>query len=368
LTAVRRRPKYRRTFPAVSFPDSKKAPPRITSTAELARHIGLARTTVSRVLNGQPGLKASTIERVQKALAETGFTPNAFATLLKGKGTSSVGICMENLLTPPILRKLATLQRQLRSQGYTSLIEVYAPGESRTILRHFLSMRVEAVVFIGHFDPGELEARIRELIGHKLPHLVIDHHGIPQANTVTLDRAQAMRKMMDHLLALGHRSFGLLGIPLDHPSHLERIHGIRAALTAQGLDLQISTRSFDAQCVRAQDFEFGHALAGQFLALKQPPTAYVALNDEIAIGAMRAFQEAGLAIPADVSVTGFNNQDICTMMAPPLTTVDQEIELTIKAAMQVLMSHLRNGLPSRPILRTIAPELIIRQSTGRAAH
>jgi DNA-binding LacI/PurR family transcriptional regulator len=352
----------------VSLPDSKNTPPRITSTADLARHVGLARTTVSRVLNRQPGLKPSTIERVQKAMAETGFTPNAFATFLKGKGTSSVGICMENLLTPPLLRKLATLQRQLRGQGYTSLIEVYAPGESRTILRHFLSMRVEAVVFIGHFDAGELEARIRELIGHRLAHLIIDHHGIPHANTVTLDRAQAMRKMMDHLLALGHRSFGLLGIPLEHPSHLERIHGIRAALAAHGLDLQASARSFDAQCVRAQDFEFGHALARQFLALKQPPTAYVALNDEIAIGAMRAFQEDGLVIPRDVSVTGFNNQDICTMMAPPLTTVDQEIEPTIKAAMQVLMSHLRNGLPSRPVLRTIPPEVIIRQSTGRAAR
>jgi len=350
----------------VSSPDSKKPPPRITSTADLARHIGLARTTVSRVLNGQPGLKPSTVERVQRALAETGFTPNAFATLLKGKGTSSVGICMENLLTPPLLRKLSTLQRQLRGQDYTSLIEVYAPGESRTILRHFLSMRVEAVVFIGHFDPGELEARIHELIGHKLPHLVIDHHGIPHANTVTLDRAQAMRKLMDHLLALGHRSFGLLGIPPAPPSHLERIHGIRAALAAQGLALQTSTRSFDAQCERAQDFEFGHALAGQFLALKLPPTAYVALNDEIAIGAMRAFQEAGLTIPGDVSVTGFNNQDVCTMMAPPLTTVDQEIDLTIKAAMQVLMSQLRNGLPSRPVLRTIPPGIVIRQSTGRA--
>lgn len=352
----------------MSSSDSKKIPPRITSTAELARYVGLARTTVSRVLNRQPGLKQSTIDRVHHALTETGFTPNAYATLLKGKGTFSIGICLENLLTPPILLKLATLQRQLRSQGYTSLIEAYARGESRTILRHFLSMRVEAVVFIGHFDTGELEIRIRELIAHKTPHLVIDHHGIPLANTVTLDRAQAMREMMNHLLELGHRSFGLLGIPLDHPSRFERIHGIRAALAAHGLDLPACARSFDAQCLRTQDFEFGHALARQFLELKQPPTAYVALNDEIAIGAMRALQEAGLAIPAGTSVTGFNNQDICTMMAPPLTTVDQQIEPTIKTAMQVLMSQLRGGMPARPILRTIKPQLIIRQSTGRAAR
>jgi DNA-binding LacI/PurR family transcriptional regulator len=352
----------------VSLSDSKRPPPRITSTAEFARYVGLARTTVSRVLNRQPGLKQSTIDRVQHALAETGFTPNAYATLLKGKGTSSIGICMENLLTPPLLLKLAALQRQLRGQGYTSLIEVYARGESRTIIRHFLSMRVGAVVFVGHFDPTELETRIRELSGHKTPHLVIDHHGIPHANTVTLDRAQAMREMMHHLLEFGHRSFGLLGIPLDVSSRLERVHGIRTALVEHGLDLQTCTRSFDAQCLRTQDFEFGRALARQFLELKQPPTAYVALNDEIAIGAIRALQEAGLVVPGDASVTGFNNQDICTMMAPPLTTVDQQIEPTIRMAMQVLMAQVRGGMPARPILRTIKPELVIRQSTGRAVR
>jgi LacI family transcriptional regulator, galactose operon repressor len=352
----------------VSSPASKDTPPRITSTAEFARYIGLARTTVSRVLNRQPGLKPSTVERVQRALAETGFTPNAYATLLKGKSTSCVGICLENLLTPTILLKLAALQRQLRSQGYTSLIEVYTRGDSRTVIRHFLSMRVEGVVFIGHFDPPELEARIRELMGHKTPHLVIDHHGIPHANTVTLDRAQAMRDMMEHLIGFGHRSFGLLGIPLDVPSRLERVHGIRLALAAHGLDLQACARSFDAHCARTQDFEFGHVLARRFLELKQPPTAYVALNDEIAIGAMRALQEGGMSIPGDASVTGFNNQDICVMMAPSLTTVDQQIEPTIKTAMQVLMSHLRNGVPARPVLRTIKPELVIRQSTGRAGR
>ena len=352
----------------MSFPDSKNPPPRITSTAEFARYIGLARTTVSRVLNRQPGLKPSTIERVQRALAETSFTPNAYATLLKGKSTSCVGICLENLLTPTILLKLGALQRQLRSQGYTSLIEVYARGESRTVIRHFLSMRVEGVVFIGHFDPAELEARVGELIAHKTPHLVIDHHGIPHANTVTLDRAQAMQDMMEHLIGLSHRSFGLLGIPLDAPSRLERVHGIRRALAAHGLNLQACARSFDAQCPRTRDFEYGRALARLFLELKQPPTAFVALNDEIAIGAMRALQEAGRAIPGEISVTGFNNQDLCVMMAPPLTTVDQQIEPTIKTAMQVLMSHLRNGMPARPILRTIKPELVLRQSTGRATR
>jgi DNA-binding LacI/PurR family transcriptional regulator len=114
-----------------------KPAPILRSTAEFARYIGLARTTVSRVLNGQPGLKQKTIERVQRALAETGFTPNAHALHLKGKRTSMVGICMEDLLTPPAVRKLAALQQLLRERGFSSLIEVFTPGTGRDAVRHF---------------------------------------------------------------------------------------------------------------------------------------------------------------------------------------------------------------------------------------
>src|ERR1051325_800771 len=122
-----------------AVPSRNKSKPQtvIRSTAEFARHVGLARTTVSRVLNRQPGLKQKTIDRVQRALAETGFTPNLHAIHLKGKRTSMIGICMEDLATPPAVRKLATLQRVLRSRGFSSLIEVFTPGTGREVVRHF---------------------------------------------------------------------------------------------------------------------------------------------------------------------------------------------------------------------------------------
>src|SRR5262249_46487336 len=119
--------------------------PVLRSTADFARHVGLARTTVSRVLNGQPGLKQKTIDRVQRALAETGFTPNAHALHLKGKRTAMVGIVMEDLITPPAVKKLAALQSVLRKRGFSSLMEVFTPGAGREVVRHFLSLRVEAV-------------------------------------------------------------------------------------------------------------------------------------------------------------------------------------------------------------------------------
>jgi DNA-binding LacI/PurR family transcriptional regulator len=341
-------------------------PTAIRSTEDFARHVGLARSTVSRVLNGQPGLKQKTIERVQQALAETGFTPNAHALHLKGKRTAMVGICMEDLLTPPAVRKLATLQRLLRNRGFSSLIEVFTPGTGHEVVRHFLSMRVEAVVFIGHFHREEIEARIAELIVHGTPHLVIDQFGLKNANTVSLDRAAGMEAVMNHLLDHGHRAFGLVGVSKAPVSRHDRMTGIHAALRARGLDFNACTLVLDHLHERGVDFNFGRLLATSFIQLAQPPTALLALNDEMGIGVLRGLQDAGLKLPRDMSVTGFNNQSVSLMSSPSLTTVDQNIEATVAAAAEVIL--MQHGSPpgSRPIIRLIPPKLIVRESTGPA--
>jgi DNA-binding LacI/PurR family transcriptional regulator len=350
----------------VPSPSKSKSPQVIRSTAEFARHVGLARTTVSRVLNAQPGLKQKTIERVQRALAETGFTPNAHAVHLKGKRTSMIGICMEDLATPPGVRKLATLQHVLRTRGFSSLIEVFSPGSGREVVRHFLSLRVEAVVFIGHFHREEIEARLAELIAHGMPHLVIDHYGLKNANTVSLDRAAGMEAVVNHLLDQGHRTFGLLGISKGPVSRIDRPSGIQAALRARGLEFDACTTSLDHLHERRNDFEYGRQLATSFMAQSSRPTAFIGHNDEIAIGALRGFQEAGLKLPRDASITGFNNQDICKMTWPTLTTVDQNIETTIATAAEEILSQLGKPPRAKPILKMIEPKLVIGESTGPA--
>jgi DNA-binding LacI/PurR family transcriptional regulator len=339
----------------------------IRSTADFARHIGLARTTVSRVLNGQPGLKPKTIERVQRALAETGFTPNAHAVHLKGKRTAMIGICMEDLATPPAVRKLATLQRVLRARGFAALIEVVSPGGGRDVVRHFQSLRVEAVVFIGHFVREEIEVRIAELTAHGTPHLVIDHFGLVGANTVALDRAAGMRKVVEHLLALGHRTFGCLGLSKSPLSRIDRQTGIQAALRAHGLDPAACVVSLDHLHERHNDFQYGRKLAASFAILPNRPTAFLGYNDEIAVGALRGFQDAGLRLPRDVSLAGFNHQDICQMTSPTLTTVDQNIDTTVATAADVIVAQLGRPLPTRPIIKTIEPQLIVGESTGPVA-
>jgi DNA-binding LacI/PurR family transcriptional regulator len=273
---------------------------------------------------------------------------------------------VESLLTPPAVTKLAHLQRLLRAQGFTSMIEVIDAAGSRNVIRHFLSMRVSAVVFIGHFNEIELAQRIEELSRHGIPHLVVDQTGIANANTVTLDRRKAMAEMTRHLIGLGHTSFGLLGLTGAPRSVQNRLSGMAEALAARGLALERCTISLDHLHPRSGDFDFGRALARSFLGVERIPTAFVALNDEIAVGAMVEFHRAGLRVPEDVSVSGFNNQDICLMTTPGLTSVDQQIDATVEAAAEILFAKIAHPLSRRPVVKTIQPLLVLRGSTGLA--
>jgi DNA-binding LacI/PurR family transcriptional regulator len=197
-----------------------------------------------------------------------------------------------------------------------------------------------------------------------MPHLVIDHYGLKGANTVSLDRAAGMEAVMNLLIDHGHRTFGLLGITKGPVSRIDRLNGIQAALRLRGLDVAACTMSIDHLHERQNDFQYGRKLATSFLDAPNRPTAFVGHNDEIAIGALRGFQEAGLKVPRDVSITGFNNQDICHMTWPTMTTVDQSIDTTIATAAELILSQIGQPVRTKPIIKTIKPTLVIGESTG----
>ena len=336
------------------------------STAQFARFVGLSRSAVSRVLNGRPGLRAATVARVQQAMAETGFTPNAHARHLRGLPTALIGVCMENFLTPTAVAKLSDLQRLLAAEGYTTIVEMSRPGAYDRVVRHFLSLRVDAVVFIGHFDPQELQRHVADLKRHDTVHLVVDHSGAKNVNTVTLDRAAAMTEVVEHLTGLRHRRFGLLGLSGAFQTVTDRLEGLHAALRARRLDPARCLVSHDEGFERTDHFDYGRTLAASFVDARDRPSAFIAVNDDTAIGALLEFQARGLRVPGDVSIVGFNNQAICQMTRPRLTSVDQRIEATMATATRTLLAAVRASGPTRIVVRQIKAALVVRESTGRA--
>ena len=345
---------------------SSHRPEVIRSTAQFARYVGLSRSAVSRVLNEQPGLRRATIERVTRAMQETGFTPNAHARHLRGKPTAVIGVCMENFLTPTAVSKLSVLQAELAAAGYATLAEMNRSGSYDKVVRHFLSLRVDGVIFIGHFDQPELAQRIAELTRHGTAYVVVDNSGLERVHAVTLDRAAAMREVTAHLLALGHRRFGLLGLSGAFQTVVDRLHGVNEALAAHGLDPSRCLVSHDARFERTDHFEYGRTLAQSFAAIRDRPTAFIAVNDDTAVGALLEFQSRDVRVPEEVSLVGFNNQSICLMTRPKLTSVDQQIEQTVAATVRSILRQIRQPGSPRPQVSLIPPKLVLRESTGRA--
>ena len=347
-------------------PKSAEKPLAIRSTADFARYVGLSRSTVSRALNGHGDLRQQSMERIQAALKETGFTPNAHALHLRGRQSAMIGVCMENFLTPTAVSKVSLLQQRLRDRGLVALIEVLEPGASHKTLQHFRSLRVEAVVFIGHFDATELGERIAELDRLGTPHLVIDSVSVKRANTVSLDRTGAMMQVTSRLLAIGHRRIGLLGLSGPYQTVTDRLIGIRKILEENGLSPDDCLVSYDERHTRRDHFEYGSLIAQEFVREPNRPTAYIAVNDETAVGALLELQAAGLRIPDDASIIGFNNQNICLMTRPALSSVDQQIAKTAEVAVELIGSQISRPFTNRIVRRLVAPEIVWRGSTGPA--
>lgn len=351
---------------------SNPVPPVIRSTAQFARYVGLSRSAVSRVLNAQPGLRPETVALVEKAMAETGFTPNAHARHLRGKPTAVIGVCMENFLTPTAVSKLSVLQSLLAAEGYSTLAEMGRPGSYDKVVRHFLSLRVDGIVFIGHFETPDLTLRVADLRRHGAAYVVVDNPAVAKVNTVTLDRVAAMREVAAHLLALKHRRIGLLGLSGPYQTVTDRLLGLRGLLAERRLDPDRCLVSHDDRFARVDHFEYGRTLAHSFLDAPDRPTAFVAVNDDTAVGALLEFQERGLRVPTDISIVGFNNQSLCLMTRPQLTSVDQQIEATMAATVRSITVQIAAAAKSAPTSRTrpsmhlVAPRLVVRESTGPA--
>ena len=346
---------------------SGKSNPTIKSTAQFARYVGLARTTVSRVFNNQPGLRPETIERVHRAMEEVGFKPNPYAVFLLRGRTGTIGVCLRYMDAPAVHEKIFTLQRVLRERGYSVLIEMTREDFSETerIIRHFMLMRVEGVIFLGGFEPDQIDAAIELLKPQATPVLFADQFDYPGQHTVILDRARAMEELVVHLHGVGHRRFGLLGIRLNFLFNDSRVRGIQRGLERCGLSFESAVEMVPLSPTGSRSYDFGKALAEAFLARPTRATAFLGLNDEVAVGAMWRFQEAGVRVPEDISITGFNNMEIAQHVTPTLATVDQRIVEVMSAVAENIVDVIDTP-KKRARKKVIEAKLVLRGSIGPA--
>jgi DNA-binding LacI/PurR family transcriptional regulator len=328
--------------------------------ADVARKVGVSEATVSRVLNGKPGVSDATREAVLTALDVLGYER---PTKLRGERARLVGLVLPELQNPIFPAFADVIGGALAQQGFTPVLCTQTAGgiSEADYIELLLQQHVSGVVFAGGLyaqrDAGhEHYLRLSE---RNLPTVLInasiDDLPFPR---VSCDDGAAAEQAMGHVHSLGHTRIGLvLGLP-DHVPSERKLAGARAFAARVGLELP------DEQIVRGlYSLESGQAAATRLL--KAGVTAIVCASDPLALGAVRAVRRAGLSVPDDVSVVGYDDSALMSCTDPPLTTVRQPIESMGRAAIDVLAGLIAGAsLSSDELL--FEPELVVRGTTGSA--
>lgn len=278
--------------------------------ADVARVAGVSKQTVSRVINDHPNVSAHTRKLVEDAVQRLDYRPNAVARLLATRDSASVGVVSANLTLYGPGQIVRGIEHAARARGYFTSIAglVDDAADVEDVLERFFDQAFDAVILVDVDD--QLQMRTGGLTTAK--HLINAPYGSHDGDFWQADRT-AVREATEHLVALGHRCIAHVGGPTPWPSARERARGWRDALDAAGLPAGPLLRS-------GWSAEGGYA-AGASLSDRPEVTAVVAASDDIALGVIAAYAAAGLSVPRDLSVVGYDGTPSSAYFLPALTTV-----------------------------------------------
>jgi LacI family transcriptional regulator len=327
---------------------------------EIARLAGVSRSTVSRVVNDHPSVRPAVRERIQRIIAETGFQPNAAARSLASQRSYMLGLVIprtvHTVFTDPYFPHLTQGVAQACNDHDYTLSLFIENDDSKLFPRLSRAGLMDGVVVqASSVDDG----LIPKLQATGLPLVVAGRPSqVEGVSYVDVDNIKGTYSAVSHLVSLGHTRIATITGPLNSSVGADRLAGYRQAMDAQGVPM-------DVALMVSGDFteQSGYLAARRLLALK--PTALFAASDVMARGAVRALNEAGLNVPRDVAVVGFDDLPPATVTHPLLTTVRQPIRRMGARAIQTLLDVIANGAepPRRFVFET---ELIIRESCGAA--
>lgn len=327
---------------------------------EIARRAAVSRATVSRVINNHPYVSQEVRRRVQAVIDESGFQPHAAARALARRRTEVLGIIapegMGSIFSmpnfPALLDGISSVIGQ--SPYVMSMWVGSTPQETRRIYERILGTRMmDGALLLSSIEGDSLP---QQLADRKMPIVLVGSSALPEIATVDVDNVAAGRSATEHLLRLGRRRIGHLTGRLDLLSGHERLQGYREAMEA-------SPFGFDPALVVRADFseEAGYRAAREFVARRVD--AIFSASDTLALGLLRALQEAGVAVPGHIALMGFDDLPQAASSRPALTTVRQPIRQLGMAAAQLLID-LVDGKVSLPHRIVFPSEVIVRESCG----
>ena len=329
--------------------------------ADIATQAGVSEATVSRVLNGKPGVAAGTRESVLAALDVLGYER---PVRLRRRSAGLVGLITPELDNPIFPALAQVIGQALIRQGYTPVLATQTPGGSTEdeLTEMLVDRGVSGIIFVSglHADTTADMDRYEQLRAQGVPYVLVDGFSPKvQAPFISPDDRAAMRLAVTHLAALGHTRIGLAVGPKRFVPVLRKIEGFTAAMADS---LGLSPVEAEALVQHSlYTLEGGQAATTALIAAGC--TAVVCASDMMALGAIRAARQAGLDVPKDISVVGFDDSPLIAFTDPPLTTIRKPVTAMGQAAVRALLEEI-GGTPAPHSEFVFMPELVVRGSTA----
>lgn len=326
---------------------------------DVARAAGVSVTTVSHVFNGTRPVAAETHARVREAIDALGYYPSILARALKGERTGTIGMLATSSTNPFFAEVISGVEERCFEQGYSLILCNTREDRERmnAQLATMLQKRIDGlIVMTTNYDPSFFQ----DLRGLRGLHLVaIDTEDLDQVVVVNDDSELGGRLAANYLTKRGFRHIGVLAGPKRHPRANRRLKGFADALSDAGLKLDDSLIHRTDLTLGSGDKAMQRLLAQQ----QSAPEAVFCMNDLTAIGAMHAARQAGLAIPREISVIGYDDIEMASYSEPQLTTIRQPtLEIGQTAAKRLIA--LIEGEEESSEAVALPPRLIERQSVG----
>jgi len=326
-----------------------------TTIQDVAKAAGVSVSTVSRVLNDKGDVAEATYEKVQRTIDELRYTSNLAAKSLRSRRTNTIGVIALDLNDPFVVQVLLGINKAIQELGYDLIL--YASGERGESTRAAWEQRHVSQINGSVADGVVIVTPAAVTFSTTFPLVAIDPHSADTdyPAVIATNLAGAL-EVMEYLIGLGHRRIGFIAGREHLKSAQQRLRGYKESL-------QKANISLDSELIQQGDYrrKTGYCCAKELLNLPNPPTAIFAANDESAIGTIEAAREAGLQIPDDLSVVGFDNMPGTTDITPALTTVEQPMTEMGYTATEILID-LMQGKSLNNRVHEMPTKLIIRGS------
>ncbi len=350
---------------------NRKAAKSGVTLRDVAQESGVSPATVSIVLNNAPlarYIPPSTKDRIERAAKKLGYRPKDVSRFLSAKRNRTVGVMVFDITDPFCTLILRGIENSLYQASYLPILtDVHNQrGRFERYLEVLLARQVEALVFVANWLFVDIDL-LADLEKRNIPAVMIARELSGSISSVMVDNEAGAHFAIEHLYSLGHRKIVFIRGPKMLADSAPRWRGVRSFARSVGLEIDPNLvvdlpDSLDPN----SGFEGGFKITEEFLKHKKRFTAVMAFDDMTAFGAIRGLARAGLKVPEDCSVIGFDDVMLAGLSVPSLTTVRQPMEALGSAAVGIVLEAINSAIEEREfevVHRKLPPELVVREST-----